>query len=76
MQIIKLVDVPPAAEETVTAAHSLAWLAELQELARTRAPAIIEDDIDESEVTYVTSSSYRDALQVQGLLVVIWGTYS
>ena len=64
VQIVELTGVPPASEDTAAAVHTCAWLAQLQELVRSEAPAIIEDDADDSEVTYITSSTYQDALQV------------
>ena len=64
MQVIELTGVPPASEDTAAAVHTRAWLAELQDLVRSEAPAVIEDDADDSEVTYITPSTYQDALQV------------
>ena len=64
VQLVQLTEVPPASEAVVTAVHTKAWLSELQELVRTQAPFIIEEDDEDDEVTYITSTSYQDALQV------------
>ena len=71
-QITELRPVPPASEAQVLAVHSREWLDKLRHLVDTQAPAVIEDDDIPEEVTYITKSSFQDALQVHRLLYSSW----
>lgn len=49
------------------AVHSSRWLDKLRSLVDTEAPTIIEEDSHSDEVTYITKTTFQDALQVRSM---------
>ena len=51
--------------EQLTAVHNTEYVARLREAVATRAPSVLADEADPDGITYITRTSYEDALMVR-----------
>ena len=64
MQLQQLKEPRSATMEEVTAVHDLEYVQQLKDTAENKAPTVVADFDDPDGFTYMTSTSFDDALKV------------